>query len=147
MTVASSNTSVEICGPISLLTLDIILRCAFSYQSNCQDTGYMVVNHDIKSSTLQPLQASVSLYQVCVYTIKNSNSKIVVSHLRLHHNFYYCCCYFKGTFRTKVISCFTSHHLGGNSEGLVRLFMTTQRRSLKVISEYNELCEVTGDQG
>ena len=64
--VALPNTSVEICDPISLLTLDIILRCAFSYQSNCQDTGYTVVIYDIKSSNHELLQASVSLYQVCV---------------------------------------------------------------------------------
>ncbi|XP_065882296.1 cytochrome P450 4A25-like [Dysidea avara] len=36
----SSNESVEICEPISLLTLDVILRCAFSHKSNCQNTGH-----------------------------------------------------------------------------------------------------------
>ncbi|XP_065920518.1 cytochrome P450 4A4-like isoform X2 [Dysidea avara] len=36
---ASSNESVEICKPVSLLTLDVVLRCAFSYESDCQDPG------------------------------------------------------------------------------------------------------------
>ncbi|XP_065920516.1 cytochrome P450 4F4-like [Dysidea avara] len=34
-----SNKPVEICEPVSLLTLDVVLRCAFSYKSNCQDPG------------------------------------------------------------------------------------------------------------
>ncbi|XP_065919119.1 cytochrome P450 4B1-like [Dysidea avara] len=36
---ASSTESVEICDSVSLLTLDVILRCAFSYKSDCQDLG------------------------------------------------------------------------------------------------------------
>ena len=36
------NESVEICEPVNLATLDIILQCAFSYKNNCQDSGYAI---------------------------------------------------------------------------------------------------------
>lgn len=32
----STNSEVELFHDIGLLTLDIILKCAFSYQSDCQ---------------------------------------------------------------------------------------------------------------
>lgn len=36
---STNNTSVELFSNIGLCSLDIILRCAFSYQSNCQTLG------------------------------------------------------------------------------------------------------------
>ena len=33
---SSTNSEVELFRDIGLLTLDIILKCAFSYQSDCQ---------------------------------------------------------------------------------------------------------------
>ena len=62
MKVASPNTSVEICESVSLLTLDIILRCAFSYQSNCQDSEYAdIVSYRHVLLALK-LQAAVTVH-------------------------------------------------------------------------------------
>ena len=39
---SSQNNSVEICKPVNLTTLDVILQCAFSYKSDCQNNGYAI---------------------------------------------------------------------------------------------------------
>ena len=49
MRLTSQNDSVEICEPVNLATLDIILQCAFTHHSNCQDSGYVVNNINIVS--------------------------------------------------------------------------------------------------
>ena len=47
MKMISQSNTVEICEPVNLVTLDVILRCAFSYKSNCQDSGYAINSYSI----------------------------------------------------------------------------------------------------
>ena len=84
MKVASPNTSVEICESVSLLTLDIILRCAFSHQSNCQDSGF-VDNSVLMSPSALNLQATIAIHQISIHIIKNTNTEITVSSTRFYH--------------------------------------------------------------
>ena len=39
---AQAEESMEIFSNISLCTLDVILRCAFSYENDCQEKGYVI---------------------------------------------------------------------------------------------------------
>lgn len=56
--VAEGRTNIEMFDHVTLMTLDSLLKCAFSYNSNCQEWGRTLYHFIHKYST------SVELYQI-----------------------------------------------------------------------------------
>eukprot|EP00056_Hartaetosiga_gracilis_P006344 m.95799 g.95799 ORF g.95799 m.95799 type:complete len:522 (+) comp12446_c0_seq5:142-1707(+) len=80
------NKKVDMFGNFALLTLDVICRCAFSYESNCQKTDdpYAKGVVELESLIIKRVQKLLNMFDTFYY--KSEEGKSFLSHVRLAHD-------------------------------------------------------------